>query len=159
MLEREMDIWDAPPDAWIGITTNGTVRADGRLVMGRGVAREARDRFPGIDRVFGEWVSLQNTPCFVLGFPPANGRNLFSFPVKHHWSELADLALIHRSAYKLYDVTTQDSWRGKQYYLPRPGCGNGRLRWEDVHLVIEFLPDNVIVVNKPMVHKTEMLHA
>lgn len=32
--------------------------------------------------------------------------------------------------------------------LPRPGCGNGRLTWEQVKPVIKFLPDNVWVISR-----------
>lgn len=160
MLEREMNIWDAPADAWIGITTNGTVRANGELVMGRGVAREARDRFPGLTRILGVWVStIGNRLCVVR----ACGRWLFSFPVKHHWQEPADLSLIRTSARELANIATVAAGPSL-FYLPRPGCGNGRLDWADVKPLLIDLPDNVIVVNRPAqppkpTREVEMIHA
>lgn len=75
----------------------------------------------------------------------------FSFPVKHNWYEHADLKLIERSAKELVD-TIDDIFldpddRPPTIYLPRPGCGNGRLKWEDVKPVIEpYLDDRFVVV-------------
>ena len=149
MRELEMDVWDAPADAWIGIPTNGTVRANHRLVMGRGVAQQAKEKFADLDWLLGLHVyHVGNTPMVCHG--TYYGRNwtfrLFSFPVKHNWWESADIALIARSTVWL-DALALESPK-VTFYLPRPGCGNGRLLWSDVKPVIEFLPDNVIVVHK-----------
>jgi hypothetical protein len=62
---------------------------------------------------------------------------LITFPVKRNWWEVADLALIERSARELLKIIEVKRIRGA-IYLPRPGCGNGRLKWEDVKKI--FLP-------------------
>lgn len=59
MIELRKDIWEIydlqMPDIYaICITINGYVKRDGRAVMGRGVAAQAKARFPGIDKEFGE---------------------------------------------------------------------------------------------------------
>ena len=41
------------PDNWIRITTNGYVRRDGALVMCRGVALEAKNKFPDLPYILG----------------------------------------------------------------------------------------------------------
>ncbi len=46
MIEEFGDIWEIPGDARV-ITTNGVVRKDGACVMGRGVALQAKMRYPG----------------------------------------------------------------------------------------------------------------
>lgn len=54
---RRGDMWTAyePADLFL-ITTNSTIRPDGALVMGRGIARQARDRFPGLAEVLGQHI-------------------------------------------------------------------------------------------------------
>ena len=43
----------------------------------------------------------------------------------------ADLDLIQRSARELLKIIEVKKIK-EAVYLPRPGCGNGRLKWEDV---------------------------
>ena len=130
------DFWDA--GEWVAITTNGAVRKDGRLVMGRGCAREARDRFPNVDKVLGGLVLRRGNVPHV-----EHGARIVTFPVKHHWRERADLDLIRASATALARTWFDD----RRLYIPRPGCGNGGLRWEDVKPVLEpILDDHFVVV-------------
>lgn len=143
MIEREMDLWDAPPGAWIGITTNGVVKADGSLVMGAGVAREALDRFPGLDAELGRLVRSCGNEVFGVH---VKGRSLFSFPTKDHWRDQSYPYLIALSARALARVAAD--LPNDTFYLPRPGCGMGGMRWADVKPLIDFLPDNVIIVHK-----------
>ncbi len=48
------NMWTAyePADLFL-ITTNSTIRRDGALVMGRGIARQAKERFPDLDVTLG----------------------------------------------------------------------------------------------------------
>jgi len=51
------DLWTAfAPTNLFLITTNSTIRKDGALIMGRGIAQQARDRFPGLDVVLGKQI-------------------------------------------------------------------------------------------------------
>lgn len=144
MREQTLNIWTVRdnPKAVIGITTNGTVKSNGALVMGRGVAQQARDLYEGLDLRLGRLVGTEGNRVFLLSYP-----RFFTFPVKHHWKDKADLALIERSAEQLFDLAS--SYRTLTFYLPRPGCGNGRLRYEQVRPLLIGLPDNVVVVNWP----------
>ena len=60
---------------------------------------------------------------------------MITFPVKHNWWEAADLGLIERSARKLLKMIEVKRIK-EAIYLPRPGCGNGRLKWEDVKKIL-----------------------
>lgn len=68
------------------------------------------------------------------------GAMIASFPVKHHWREPADLALIRRSAYQL--VALADKFGYSRVVLPRTGAGNGRLVWRDVRPTLAEVLDN-----------------
>jgi hypothetical protein len=54
--------------------------------------------------------------------------------------------LIRQSAEQLLDHVNEKGF--KKVWMVRPGCSNGRLKWENVKPVIEFLDDRFIVVEK-----------
>lgn len=126
------------------ITTNATLRADGALVMGRGIARQARDRFPGLASALGRELRSINGvgKCYGLLISPAwPQRKLGLFQVKYHWAEDADLGLIAYSAGAL------TAWCARhpeaQVALNYPGIGNGKLEKEEVASYVDLLPDQV----------------
>jgi len=143
MKEVKGDLWKLPWADVICITTNGYVKANGRAVIGRGCAREAVIQYPIIERWLGSSIRKYGNHVVDLGIH--DGKQLFSFPVKHNWWEKADIELIKRSALELTDRIS--FWH--KVLLPRPGCGNGHLSWDEVKPAIEsILPDNVWVVSK-----------
>lgn len=142
MQEIFGDLWAyfQRPETTVLITTNGTIKKTGRCVMGKGNARQARDKFPGIDLELGKKILEHGN----FPHPLLNGL-IYSFPVKHQWFERADLALIVSSA-TILDRLARARAEHYIYVLPRPGCKNGQLLWEEVKPVIAFLPDNVWVI-------------
>lgn len=143
MRELTGDLWEVEADAR-AITTNGFVKTNGRAVMGRGVAAQALQRFPDINWTLGRLIAANGNHVGMLGWAGDLRSWLLSFPVKHHWRQMADLALIERSAREL--IWVADECKFNTVVLPRPGCGNGGLRWEDVKPVIEPLLDDRFVV-------------
>lgn len=135
---------------WVVIPTNGSVRKDGVAVMGRGLAWEAARRFPDLASHLGRVI--QRSGSHVWTFVK---YRLFTFPVKWRWMEQADLNLIATSAEELVDqvsaVMRQPSVYSLQLpvYIPRVGCGNGRLRWADVEPVLDLMLDERFVVVYP----------
>lgn len=141
MKEIQGNLWtwaqDAP-NTYIVITTNGTVKRDGCCVMGRGVAKQAAVRFPGLPAFLGEKISTHGNHVHVLP------GNLISFPVKFHWAEEANILLINRSVVELVD--TADLIHATHIYMPRPGCGNGGLTWDVVRpLLVDKLDDRFTI--------------
>lgn len=146
MREQHGDLWKLQaetPNSVVCITTNGATRRDGWAVMGRGCARQASERYPNLQNLIGLHITqFGNTPAIFLEY------RLLTFPVKHHWREDADLGLIQQSAEWL--KVTAEKNPATIFFLPRPGCGNGRRDWEtEVRpvLVDVGLPDNVVVVS------------
>lgn len=128
------------------ITTNGTVRNDGHLVMGAGCALEAMQRISGLAKGLGTAVKKSGNKMFSFG-AGKNGPRLLTFPVKHNWYEKADLKLIRLSASKLNHMARR--YPELKFVLPRPGCGNGGLKWETVKPLLKDLPENVLVISRP----------
>ena len=132
MLDVTGNLWTYTADVRV-ITTNGTVKANGECVMGRGCAAEAKKKFPKLPLLLGASIRTHgNTVQYFVD------QNLFSFPVKHQWWEMADLELIRESAKDLQRKLLGSS----TCVLPRPGCGNGGLRWQDVKPVIADILDD-----------------
>ena len=60
MKLRQGDMWSVFSEADLFlITANATLTLQGKLVMGTGIAKEARDRFPGLDQALGKAVLEQ----------------------------------------------------------------------------------------------------
>jgi hypothetical protein len=141
------NIWDYWKQGhWIVIPTNGFIKKNGECVMGRGLALQAKDKFTHLSRKLAENLKIKHT-CYQF-YP----ERIFSFPVKYNWWEKADLKLIEKSAKSL---STIFSWCGAFYYcdkktvyLPKVGCGNGNLNWNDVNPILDkYLDERFIIVD------------
>ena len=139
MKEVFGNVWIYPANI-ICIPTNGYIKRDEKAVMGAGVAKQARDRYRAfeLETILGRQLKKHGNHITYLT------PWLISFPVKYRWSDPADPMLIRMSAQELADL--QDS--SLIYVLPRPGCGNGQLKWEDIKPILEpILPDNIHVID------------
>ncbi len=153
MKEAQIELWDAI-DGWKVITTNGSVNKKGLAVMGRGCALEAAKRFPQFPKALAMLLTKTGNRVYVWEYHKKENtqfkcNNIITFPVKHNWYEKADLELIKKSAMELVEVANR--WKMEKVYLPRPGCGYGYLKWEEVKKEIEsILDDRFIVITKPI---------
>ncbi len=148
------DIWKTKGVAKV-ITTNGYIKKDGSLVMGAGIARQAKDKFPGIEYELGKLVKRKGNNVHLV---KVNKLYLITFPVKHVWWDDADYDLINQSKWqliKLVDSTPEIS-KGP-ILMPKPGCGNGNLEWKHVRFLIKkHLDDRFIVMDYSVKQKIAM---
>lgn len=138
MKEQKGNIWNlAKEDDWICVTTNGFVKNNGTCVMGRGIAAQAANKFPNLPLELGSRIKESGNKVFL--FP---NHHIISFPVKHNWWEVADLTLIKESCLQLKRLEEEGLGNGN-IFIPRPGCGNGKLNWFVVKPILEeiFQPD------------------
>lgn len=142
MFEAVGDIWEqADLGAIIVITTNGSRTRDGRAIFGRGVARQAAERFPGLADRLGRLLADQGNHVFDLG------HGVVSFPVEETPWSLPDLRIIARSAQELRQLADDSGWQ--QIVVPRPGCGGGGLAWQEVKPLLEaYFDDRFVVIDK-----------
>ena len=156
MQEVYGDFWEYPAQIKL-ITTNGDVRINGLAVMGRGIAQQVASRVPEIARILGQRLEMQQrgllpTDTFkpkirFLVYDPRNPTTgYWAFPVKYNWREKASLELISHSVGALYEIATAGNHA--TFLLPRPGCGNGGLKWEEVKDICKVLPDNVYIIDR-----------
>ena len=142
MLETLGDIWvQADRGEIVVITTNGSLTRDGRAVLGRGVARQAAERFPDLAGKLGRLLAEQGSHVFDLG------GCLVSFPVEETaWSQ-PDLRIIARSAEELRQLADRSGWQ--RLVVPRPGCGGGGLAWKDVRpLLAPWFDDRFTIISQ-----------
>jgi hypothetical protein len=138
VLEVAGNLWDFHKQGhWVAITTNGCRTHTGEAVMGRGVALQAKQRFPALPAVLGTRLQAAGNRVYV--FPE---WHVITFPTKHDWKDQSDLHLIRVSAAELASAMASF----QVVYLPRPGCANGGLLWKNVKPVIEPLLDDRFVV-------------
>lgn len=160
------DLWSAKADLVV-VTCNGYVK-DGRLVMGRGAAKEAADRYPTLQKragerlLFGQFSKYRD--CFVYGFTPllsAVGDKEIHIrrivvgllQVKYHFRDKAELPLIGYSIVKMNNwLENIDRVWGKgdikSIAMNFPGIGYGGLRREEVEPLLRDLDDRVTIYVK-----------
>ena len=140
MIIKHGNLWDFHHMGPVCITTNGVIKANGELVMGAGIARQAKERYPLLPRKIAEAVQLYGNNTYY--FPD---ENIFSFPTKNHWKDKSDIELIIKSAHQLIDL--MNSMHIPRVYMTKPGCGNGGLDWQTVSpILMKIFSDSRFVV-------------
>ena len=133
MIEKTCNLWIEKAD-FRCVLTSGAV-ADGEAVLDSSLAKEAAGRFKGFGLDLGRLLTQRGNHVHEIR------PGLLSFPIKQYqWSGPA-LDVIARSAEELAAIVGD-----AKTLLPRPGCGEGELAWEEVAGVLSSLPDNVIVI-------------
>ena len=127
------------PDIYL-FTGNPIINSRGRIVMGRGAARQVRDTYPGVDKELAKapgeyikWVLL--APRMYLGW----------IKVKNHWSSVADLDLIEKSFKILNKLASYDKMKNVKFHCNYPGIGYGKLSYNSVNKRLVGLVDNIIL--------------
>jgi len=149
MQEIKNDIWNFltnPETDAICITTNGIVKKNGDLVMGKGIALEAKLKFPALPQIFGNKIKLLGHKLHYTSTLYNNLKPLFliAFPTKFHYKDPSDINLIKKSCQELIEFC--DTMKLKKIYLPRPGCGNGGLDWNNVKKELSSLLDDRFII-------------
>ncbi len=132
------------------VTANGVVDGRGRLIMGAGAAKQARDRFPGLDKWAGQGLRpLREFDKVIYGLmlsPFYSGKTQIGlFQVKYHWKQPASLSLMRVSALRL---KRWDRSYGR-IVMNAPGVGLGGLAIHRVLPMLTILPRNVILYFHP----------
>jgi hypothetical protein len=125
------------------VTTNHVVTRDDKLVMGAGIARQALDRFPDLDKALGKAVLAAGTPYGLLVSPRWPEAKLGAFQTKGEWKAGASPALINFSTHMLLEWCEEHPTA--QVHLNMPGVGLGGLPLEVVLPILEPLLDTVNV--------------
>lgn len=109
-------------------------------VMGKGLAKQFRDRFPSMFADYQKAISLgelQIGRCMVCLRTAPNllpndlVRYIICCPTKGHWSETSNMDTIRAGLYDLRNLI--DRLQLRSLAIPALGCGEGGLSWPEVH--------------------------
>lgn len=133
-------------DNFILVTTNATIKKNGRLVMGAGAAKQAVNLLGDIDSFLGELISKSENP---KEYGIILGKKYGAFQVKREFYENANLPIISKSLQDLKDLSRMMPL--KHFSINFPGIGNGNLQYEHVEALIQSyeLSDNITFYLKP----------
>lgn len=142
------NMWDAWDDADLFlITTNAIIKANGELVMGRGMALQARERDKQIALYFGraleDFYSLDHVDYGLIVPDMWPHRKEGMFQTKNHYGVKAGIEIIRMSTDML--AIWCKTYSDQQVHLNYPGIGNGGLSKEIVEPIIAKLPDTVTI--------------
>ena len=138
------DMWSVYDQADLFlVTTNSVLNRHGALVMGAGIARQTKERFPGLDAALGNDVVQAGDTYGLLVSPRWPTAKLGAFQTKVRWHDPASMELISFSTSKL--LTWCRAHSTARVHLNMPGVGLGGLSREEVLPILETLPDTVTV--------------
>ena len=134
-------------------TANSTIKTNGELVMGRGIAKAVRDNYPDIAKKFGMKIPFGDrfglekiyfqTDIYDEKWEGYRVIPIYAFQTKIDFRTSSPLDLIEYSVSKLKDESETNP--DIIYHLPFPGCGNGGRTKEEILPLIQCLPNNVLV--------------
>lgn len=152
----------------ICITTNGYVNRQGLAVMGKGCAREAKERWKELPKILAEKIKqngnvvnllLQEEKTWIVSFPvkPASVKNADINQILPHlrktyaekeyipgFAVYANINIIENSTKQLRELA--DKMGFQSVALPLPGCGAGGLKPKQVIPILKKYLDNRFIV-------------
>ncbi len=149
------NIWGYVDSHWIVIPTNIGWDKDGNNVMGRGLAKDASERYPDLAAFYGAHCLLnRDNPilCFYTVNPITwltTYKGLIMFPTKSLASS-PHLSWRNKSDINIIEIGLQQLAHFNQMPIAVPllGCGNGGLQPDVVVPLIEryLVSDNFLLV-------------
>lgn len=130
------------------IVTNSYIKRNGELVMGQGIANEAREKFPGLASRLGGVISSYDGHLGVYGLlvsPFYPRKNFGCFQVKTDFTEKIEIPLIIKSTKMLMEwIDSKNDTVRVDLEFPIDHVSKGRGTAE-IASIIKMLPDNVNV--------------
>lgn len=128
---------------WVVVPTNTVLKPDRTNVMGKGVAFQLAQIEPTLPRLNGAWIETFGARLAI--FPHLS---LFTLPTKLEWWMPSPRELVERGVKQLAKAASMMLVPDK-IYLPRLGCGQGKLDWQTQvkPMLAEHLNDKFVVVS------------
>ena len=133
------DVYDA-----IVIPVNSTINARGDLVMGAGVAKAAKERWPWLPTAAAARIDY---PVYVFRIPDAD-KFIVHFQTKTNWKSDSTIQRVRTSTAALNRWANVRRDDVSRIIMPRVGCGLGGLPWVEVGKILGSFLDNRFHVTK-----------
>lgn len=110
-------------------------------VMGKGLAKAFKLKFPEIEAPYKEWCKLGSGDFLLVQV--SDCQWVLNFPTKNHWRDKSDFNDVKRLIRLLPSTLTQAGFSSAA--IPPLGCGLGGLKWPDVRkeIIKEFTGSGV----------------
>lgn len=132
-------VYEGMPDTKIFVTTNNTI-INNKLVMGAGIALQAKNKFPKLQRKFTKHIKTNYKDKKFYGILPAyevtNPKNglvsyIGALQTKIDYKKKSTIKLIKKSLKQL-DLYSASSKHNENIYCVMPGIGLGGLSLNEV---------------------------
>lgn len=146
----------------ICITTNGTIKKNGELVMSAGISKAFYDKYKnqvniakilanklcGGKAIPGTIVDEKQNICYrCITAEENNGTNVVSFPTKNNFRSNSSINLIERNAIRLRWFA--DHYKLNKVVLPSPINSLGKLTKEDIYEVLnKYFDQRFFIITK-----------
>ena len=138
----EDSIWNKIDDLdYICITTNSILNSKKELVMGAGIAKEAKNRYPSLPKEFGKKILEKGYEGKFYGIIVY--AKFLAFQTKIHYKDNSPLDLVKKSCE--YLKIAADLNKNLIFGLPFPAVTNGGRTYEEILPIVSILPDNVYI--------------
>lgn len=144
------DLFEAQTEAIVN-----TVNTVG--VMGKGIALQFKQRFPGNYLVYKKACDQSLLKIGDLLITESNSlffKYIINFPTKEHWRNPSKYEYIEKGLDTLIEEIKKR--KIKSIALPPLGAGNGKLEWEKVKEILEEklkkLPEVEFIIYEPQAH-------
>lgn len=141
MKEEVGDLWEYHPDTYVVIPTNGVVKNTGRAVMGAGLAKQAKKRFPDLDKELGEKITEHGNHVYAF-----QDKSIVTFPTKNDYRDDASIELIKSQLPRLARFADHNNLDKNAVAVPRLGCGLGNLSWRKVKPLLKDKLDSRFIL-------------
>lgn len=139
----------------IAIATNYGWKKDLTNVMGAGIAKQAKERFPKLPREYGQYCydhHLKHPRAYCIPSTYFAQYNLFlcaskkldPYAPNQSWRASASISQIWTSCVSLQEIASAVT--DSSIFIPRLGCANGGLDWNVVRTIMEPVLSNQFVV-------------
>lgn len=104
-------------------------------VMGAGLAKQFRTKFPEIIVPYQIYCRDRATPGCILPTPTLNSKMVLNAFTKDHWKGKSELPWVTECAFRISKYL-EDAPQYKSIAIAPMGCGLGGLNWYDVKPII-----------------------